>query len=331
MVTRGRIEQLAAGFARIWQRPPTAAELGGLIEDHIREEVFYRGALEMGLERDDIIVRRRLRQKMEFLAEEIGADAQPTDAELQAFMTERGDSFRLESRIAFSQIFFRSEGGREAAAAAAERLARLPDDAAAAAIPALGDPSLLPPDFGLAPVSEAAEVFGDSFADSLVALDLNRWGGPLESELRLAPGAGDRARRGADAVARGVAQGGAGRMDRRAPARDAGRDLSPLARAVRGRRRASVAGRRRRGEDGRDSGGRIAMTPARTLLVVVVLALVPCGLLHAHEVRPGYLELRQQDAERLPRAVEGAGARRDLRLAVVPAAASGCVHASTRR
>ena len=58
------------GFTRTWQRPPTAQELAGLIEDYIREEVLYREAVAMGLDRDDIIVRRRLRQKLEFLTEE---------------------------------------------------------------------------------------------------------------------------------------------------------------------------------------------------------------------------------------------------------------------
>jgi hypothetical protein len=70
VVTRARIDQLATGFARTWQRPPTAQELAGLVPDFVKEEVCVREATAMGLDRDDTIVRRRLRQKFEFLTED---------------------------------------------------------------------------------------------------------------------------------------------------------------------------------------------------------------------------------------------------------------------
>src|SRR6185436_7439818 len=73
VVTRGKVEQLATGFARTWQRPPTQQEFDGLVEDHIREEVLYREALAMGLDKDDTIVRRRMQQKLEFLTEDAAA------------------------------------------------------------------------------------------------------------------------------------------------------------------------------------------------------------------------------------------------------------------
>src|SRR4029450_8049258 len=69
VVTPGHLEHLTVSFTRTWQRPPTAQELTELIDDYIREEVLYREAVAMGLDRDDTIVRRRLRQKLEFLAE----------------------------------------------------------------------------------------------------------------------------------------------------------------------------------------------------------------------------------------------------------------------
>ena len=69
VVTRGKIEQLVTGFSRTWNRPPTRPELDGLVEDYIRDEVLYREALAMGLDKDDTIVRRRMRQKLEFLTE----------------------------------------------------------------------------------------------------------------------------------------------------------------------------------------------------------------------------------------------------------------------
>src|SRR4051812_21878398 len=79
VVSPGKMDQLATGFARTWRRPPTRVELDGLVEDFVREEVFYREALALGLDRDDTIVRRRLRQKLEFLAGDASANVAPTE------------------------------------------------------------------------------------------------------------------------------------------------------------------------------------------------------------------------------------------------------------
>jgi hypothetical protein len=101
VVTRGAIESLAATFARTWQRSPTDAELEGLIRDYVRDEVYYREALALGLDRDDTVVRRRLRQKLEFVSEDLAAQAEPTDAELRAYLEAHPESFRGERRFTF--------------------------------------------------------------------------------------------------------------------------------------------------------------------------------------------------------------------------------------
>src|SRR5690242_3958293 len=85
VVTRGQIAHLASGFARTWQRPPSDAELEGLIEEHLKEEMAAREAIASGLDRDDAIIRRRLRQKLEFLAEDALDETPPTDSELQTW------------------------------------------------------------------------------------------------------------------------------------------------------------------------------------------------------------------------------------------------------
>src|SRR4030095_11261293 len=86
VVTPGHLEHLTVSFTRTWQRPPTAQELAGLLDDYIREEVLYREAVAMGRDRDDTIVRRRLRQKLEFLTEETAETAPPSEADLQVFL-----------------------------------------------------------------------------------------------------------------------------------------------------------------------------------------------------------------------------------------------------
>mgnify|MGYP003694690725 CR=1 FL=1 len=78
VVSASRVATLADGFARTWRRPPTEQELQGLIEDYIRDEIFYREGRAAGLDRDDVVIRRRVRQKMEFLAEDAAA-AEPSD------------------------------------------------------------------------------------------------------------------------------------------------------------------------------------------------------------------------------------------------------------
>ena len=81
VVTRGQIEHLAAASTQTWQRPPTDAELKGLIDDRVRDEVYCREAMALGLDKDDTVIRRRLRQKMEFVSDDIGSPTEPTDAE----------------------------------------------------------------------------------------------------------------------------------------------------------------------------------------------------------------------------------------------------------
>ncbi len=78
-ITPGVTERLMEGFRRTWQRPPTKAEFKGLVEDYLKEEVLYREALAMGLDRDDQIIRRRMRQKLEFLTADLVESFETTD------------------------------------------------------------------------------------------------------------------------------------------------------------------------------------------------------------------------------------------------------------
>jgi hypothetical protein len=77
------VENLSELFKQTWRRPPTQAELDGLIEDHIKEEILYREALALGLDRDDIVIRRRMRQKMEFLSEDVARPPGTSESSLR--------------------------------------------------------------------------------------------------------------------------------------------------------------------------------------------------------------------------------------------------------
>ena len=105
VISAGQVAAIELGFTRTWHRPPTRDELEGLIRDRVREEVYYREAMALGLDKDDTIIRRRLRQKMEFLTDDVVAQAQPTDAELNAYLTAHPDSFRVQREFTFSQVY----------------------------------------------------------------------------------------------------------------------------------------------------------------------------------------------------------------------------------
>ena len=180
VVTEGRIEALVAAFTRTWQRPPTASEREGLIRDYIREEVYVREAIALGLDQDDIVIRRRLRQKLEFVSEDLAAQAEPTDGQLRAYLTAHPDAFRVEPHYTFRQVFLNPHRrGDQLPHAAARLLARLrqtgtdPDT--------LGDSSLLDHRFEALPASLVAEQFGDRFAVALGGLPTGQWHGPVAS------------------------------------------------------------------------------------------------------------------------------------------------------
>ena len=99
VVTQGQLASMWEGFIRTRQREPNREEWEGLIRQRVREEVYYREALALGLDKDDTIIRRRLQQKMEFVSDDVAAQAQPTDDELNAYLQAHPDSFRVEQKV----------------------------------------------------------------------------------------------------------------------------------------------------------------------------------------------------------------------------------------
>ena len=85
VVSKSRVANLADGFSRTWRRPPTEQELQDLVENYLRDEVFYREGRAAGLDRDDVVIRRRVRQKMEFIAEDL-TGAEPSEEQLAAYL-----------------------------------------------------------------------------------------------------------------------------------------------------------------------------------------------------------------------------------------------------
>ena len=182
LVGAATIQTLAENWTRVRLRPPTAEELRGLVDDHVREEVYYREALALGLDRDDTIIRRRLRQKLEFLSADLGGQAQPSDDQLRQYLAEHPDLFRRETRLTWTHVFLSPRRAGAAGPDAVQRLlAALNGPGGDRAAQEAGDPFLLPFDFDAVTTADVARLFGDDFAAVLAALEPRRWQGPIAS------------------------------------------------------------------------------------------------------------------------------------------------------
>lgn len=176
VLSAAKLNSMQAQFAKVWQRPPTAQEMQGLIDNWVRDEVFYREGLALGLDRDDPIVRRRIGQKVAFLVEG-GTPAPPTTEELQAWLEAHPDDYRIEPTYSLRQVYF--DPARHD-----DRLK--PDvDRALSALnqgkEVEGDSTLLPHSLDVASRSEIVRVFGTEFANALQTLPVGAWSGPVRS------------------------------------------------------------------------------------------------------------------------------------------------------
>ncbi|MDJ0512003.1 MAG: peptidylprolyl isomerase [Methyloceanibacter sp.] len=183
VVTEGRVLQLAQIFAKTWQRPPTPQELRGLLDAYIKEEVYYREAVKLGLDRDDTLIRRRMQQKMEFLSEPPEDALAADDAALQAYLNGNKEDYRVETELAFDQVFIKPKSSNnDADDRAAEILRALKADEDPAE---LGDPTLLPRAMPLSPLRAVRREFGDGFTKTVSEAPTGQWIGPIQSPYGL--------------------------------------------------------------------------------------------------------------------------------------------------
>jgi len=182
-VSNADIEQLKALWHKQWQRPPTKEELDGLVESHIREQVFYREALAMGLDKDDTIVRRRLMQKMEFLVADVSLPDEPDANALQEYYQNHLDRYREPARLSFSHIYFNvDQRGERAEQEAKAVLGSLIKTGANSNYPAdYGDRIMLQSTYANRTTEEIARDFGQQFVEQLISLPSKQWYGPLRS------------------------------------------------------------------------------------------------------------------------------------------------------
>jgi hypothetical protein len=178
-VTAGTIAWLSEGFSKQWHRAPDARELRGLVSDHVREEVLYREALAMGLDRNDTIVRRRMAQKMEFLGQDIAAAVEPDEAMLRKFFEGNKARYAKAARVSFRHVYFsKDRRGDRLDADAREALVALSRGENEETV---GDPFLREHEFADADETDIASALGREFAAQVVTLPAGEWRGPIAS------------------------------------------------------------------------------------------------------------------------------------------------------
>jgi len=179
VVTRGEIDQMIAVFGKTWQRPPTEGEVKGLVENFIRDEIYYREALAIGLDRNDATIRRRMRQKMEFIFEDLTAQAEPKDDDLLAYMKKHPEGYLVDPQIAFRQVYINADKRGENPEADARRI--LADLNGGADPGQVGDPIMLEPEVRLSSLWDIRKQFGEEFSRSLLEVKQGKWEGPVRS------------------------------------------------------------------------------------------------------------------------------------------------------
>ena len=181
VVTEGKIEHLAALFSRTWQRPPTREELIGLVDDFVREEAAYREGTSMGLDRNDTIIRRRIRQKLDFVADDLASQVEPTEEDLEEYFMDHADDFRIDSRFTFQHVFFDpGKHSDDLSQVVNDLVVKLQEDQSIEA-QELGDRTLLEYRYEDVSEREIANMFGVHFATSLKDVVTEIWQGPVES------------------------------------------------------------------------------------------------------------------------------------------------------
>ena len=181
VLTEDDLKQMTVAWMAQGMPPPTPQQLQTLVDKRVREEVLYREALALGLDKDDVIVRRQLARKMEFVAEDVSKLDEPTPQELRAWFDQNTSRFALPARATFRHVYFspdrRGASARADAEAALARFAGQPIDVSAKA----GDPFMFQSYYGDRSMDVVAKEFGPAFARALAATPTGAWTGPVQS------------------------------------------------------------------------------------------------------------------------------------------------------
>ena len=171
-----RVDALKTQFQRVWKRSPTPDELQNLVNSWVREEIFYREGLALGLDRKDSVLRQRVAKQMEYLSEDL---IEPTSSpvELEEWFAKNADDYRADPHFSCRQLYMNPASHGAAFEAQIEETKQA---LASGEMPA-GDASLLPAALENASLAEVRRTFGQEFAESLQRVAVGEWVGPVKS------------------------------------------------------------------------------------------------------------------------------------------------------
>ena len=181
LLSLDQLTRLALAFQANWGREPTSQELDRMVEDDVKEEIFYREGLALGLDKDDEIVRRRMAQKMQFLAENVAAQHAPSDAELRAFFDQNRKLFEEPPRLGFRHLYFSPDRRASNARADAEKaFGEIKGETEEVKVSG-ADPFMYQDYYRDKAPDYLRKEFGPDFAEAIVKLPTGSWQGPIES------------------------------------------------------------------------------------------------------------------------------------------------------
>ncbi|MBB6219502.1 hypothetical protein GGI64_002014 [Rhizobium leguminosarum] len=182
-LTKDDVRQLAVTWLAQGRSAPTPDELRTLMDQKVTEEILFREAVSLGLDRDDEIIKRRLAQKMDFLAADLAKLEEPNNAQLEEWYAKRSDRFALSPHLSFRHLYFSFDkhgaAAREAADAALPSVAGKPADSPE--VGSVADPFMFRNFYGDATPEQMAKEFGPDFAKALFTLKPGSWQGPVQS------------------------------------------------------------------------------------------------------------------------------------------------------
>ena len=170
-ITAQEVDWLREMWQRQWQRPPTDQELSGVVTDYLKQQLLAREASELGLHENDVVVQRRLAQKLTFLVQDTARLAEPADEDLLRLYETNPERYQEPARVSFRQVFFKTED--------AARQGLVGSATGSAAEP--GDSSLLAPEYIDVDEQSVTNLLGNDLAGSVFSLEPGRWHGPVES------------------------------------------------------------------------------------------------------------------------------------------------------
>lgn len=175
IVDQNEILLLEESFRKTWNREPTQSEIDNLIGNRVMDEIFFKEAVAMGLDKTDPAVKRRLRQIMELMLDDFST-IYPTESQLQEYLSENPEKFQKAPRLSFRHLYFPLEDKQ----IALEFLSGLqkgitkPEDHP-------GGLYLIPSSFEDESQNEIERLFGEKFSQEILAIEVGSWKGPVES------------------------------------------------------------------------------------------------------------------------------------------------------